>query len=221
MSIRAVVLFISSTSSVCAELIRDHVSQSNLPISLVRLDTRADRERAMHGKDIQITAVPTLLVGFTDGRYQLFTGKEKIGMWIDDIRVKMSSKPPSLPPPPSQEEEEEYEEPPPPRRKAYVPENDGMIGLSPSIKKKKKLKTPKKKRSSKKAVHFSEDEGEEDIEFIDAGIQQPHPSTIQPTSLSTAPKPPTGMSDLKEMAERMQRERDAQLGGDPNRPSRY
>lgn len=86
------VLFVSSASKFCQEPLR-YAKGSQLPIDIVRLDTKKARERAQRGKYVQINVVPSLMVIFTDGNLQLFTGSEKIVKWIKQA-VEFTSQPP-------------------------------------------------------------------------------------------------------------------------------
>ncbi len=81
MEINSVILFISSNSSACQEPI-NFCKENNLPARFVRLDTAEQRFRASRGTKFQIIGVPTLVVQYSDGNTQLYSGQRKILSWL-------------------------------------------------------------------------------------------------------------------------------------------
>jgi hypothetical protein len=95
MSISSVILFVSSTSHASIPCIQ-FVQNSNLPISIVRLDTVEDRHKAANGYYLKITEVPTLAVIYNGGdNIQLSIGSEKTLRRLQEFLP-----PPTIPPPP-------------------------------------------------------------------------------------------------------------------------
>ena len=82
--INGVVLFVSSVSNACADVMR-YVMANKLNVNVVRLDTAEDRMRALTGKYVQVDSVPTMVVIFKDDTIQKFLGAEKILGWMSNI----------------------------------------------------------------------------------------------------------------------------------------
>jgi len=82
--INGVVLFVSSVSNACADVMR-YVMANKLNVNVVRLDTAEDRMRAATGKYVQVDSVPTMVVIFKDDTIQKFLGAEKILGWMSNI----------------------------------------------------------------------------------------------------------------------------------------
>lgn len=80
-SIQNMVLFVSSNSKNCVEPLT-FIQQTKIPVGVVRLDTKAERQRALNGKFFQIQSVPSLVVFYDDGDMQMFLGREKIIGWF-------------------------------------------------------------------------------------------------------------------------------------------
>lgn len=73
MDISDIILFISTSSANCVPALK--ISRNNnLPIRVIRLDTKEARDRVKRGKYFKIQYVPTLLITYLDGNLQLFEG---------------------------------------------------------------------------------------------------------------------------------------------------
>jgi len=233
MSIHDLVLFVSSTSVVCAPVVY-YVRDNNLPVRLVRLDTPTDRELAATGnRSFQIHTVPTLLVTYTTGDLRLFVGHDKIMQWLSQILTAQPKTSQS-----SLEDEtiliSDEEKPPKhkkkPKKSKEKSQKKSGVGLYDG----------KKKKPKKPPVSFGEesegDSGEEiEIEYIPQepinkrnkrGSDRQH--NQQSDSYSNRPPPPptaglmvgqqfTGkrksqMTNLFEQAKRMAQDREETLG---------
>lgn len=87
-----VILFISTDekaihSKKCLKVVQNHA----IPLDIVRLDTEADRKRALHGKGIKIEDVPTLVLIYEDGDYQTFLTSGKIIQTMLQVKKAMES----------------------------------------------------------------------------------------------------------------------------------
>lgn len=87
-----VILFVSSTSIACRNVI-GLVTNNNLPINIVRLDTAEDRASAANGKYFQIRAVPSMVVSNNAGSIQVFVGNDKIAAWISQTTAPPPMRP--------------------------------------------------------------------------------------------------------------------------------
>lgn len=141
--IQEVVLFISSTSEVCKQLV-SFLTQQAIRIPLVRLDTPNARTRALNGKYFKIQVVPTLVVTLGDGKIQLYSSANKIVAWLKQSQPQTQ---------PQQQYEEETEVP-----------------ISKPKKKKKSKKSKKHKphkNETQETSSYEEEETGVEIEFLD------------------------------------------------------
>lgn len=90
--IESAVLFVSSSSQNCQPCVQQ-VMQSNLPISVVRLDTAETRRKAMTNRTFPIREVPSLVVSHSNGTRNLYTGRMKIVGWIQSHMRSQSQTP--------------------------------------------------------------------------------------------------------------------------------
>lgn len=110
--VKELILFIASNSRASATTF-SIVQRNRLPIDIVRLDTPESRNRAMNGREFQITTVPTLLVIYDDSS-ELIVGANRVNLWLTEAFL---SQPKPEPEPmvesePVIEEIDEEEEPP-------------------------------------------------------------------------------------------------------------
>jgi len=85
-----VVLWIVTSYQPSVE-IYNFLNSSQIPHRLVRLDTKKSRERAMNGKNIQITNVPTLTITISNGsqtRIEKIESYDSILQWGNEILRK-------------------------------------------------------------------------------------------------------------------------------------
>jgi len=75
------ILFCSTVSSASVPCLK-FVKQFNIPVTIVRLDSKEQRERASKGKHIQVNSVPNLVVIHNDNNVQQFIGRDKIIQWF-------------------------------------------------------------------------------------------------------------------------------------------
>jgi len=92
-TIQNLVLFVSSTSQSCIDPLK-FVQHYQLPVNIVRLDSKVTRERAANGKYFQIHNVPSLVAFYADGDMQIFVSREKIISWLTNL-MKSSTPPPT------------------------------------------------------------------------------------------------------------------------------
>ena len=225
MSIRDVILFISSTSQVCMPPI-EYIRQNQLPVKIVRLDTVIDRQAASQGKYFQINSVPTLLLIYDDGNIQLFAGQEKILMWLQQaLQSRNQSSSPAQHTSVEEERPREHSRTKtsktkkhPSKReksgsKSKTQKSDGLYEGSSKVKSSKKKKPP---------VQFVDEEsGSEDevpIEFIDDGKRPNRPPPPPTQGLLVGPqsfgKKKSQMSSVYDVAKQMEQARQSTLGYD-------
>jgi hypothetical protein len=233
--INGVVLFVSSVSNACADVMR-YVMANKLNVNVVRLDTAEDRMRALTGKYVQVDTVPTMVVIFKDDTIQKFLGAEKILGWMSNIVKGVQAS--------------EISQPSPSTESQPVPSHP----KSPTITPKTKTKSKKSKSRKHKVVEHNSEE-EIDIDFGEMEEEHeplPPPPPPQPSRrrggkggrLAQPPPPQRGdgeeitpeyvaaqqklkglmvnasekkitkstMSSVAEMARKMQEERKATLG---------
>ena len=231
-SIHDLVLFVSSTSKICAPVVY-FIRNNGLPVRLVRLDTQSDRELAATGnKAFQIHTVPTLLATYSNGELGLYVGQEKIIEWLKNL-----IKPMNEPPVHHQEYTPEHgtqlipEEEIPrhvkkkPKKRKEKPVKQGVHGN-----KKKNIYDGKKPKKNKKPpVNFEEsDEDDSDEEIEIEYLDSVEPKRRTRNSRSRKPQgPPTNglmvgqqsmgkknnqMNSLYEQAKQMAKDRENTLG---------
>ncbi len=84
MQVSEVYLFCSSTSPAskpCLEVIQAYPSLAQ-ETQIIRLDTAVHRDAARRGQQFQISAVPTLVVIYTDGDTTVYQGQKKVISWL-------------------------------------------------------------------------------------------------------------------------------------------
>lgn len=94
--VNGVVLFVSTASQVCSDVMR-YVMANKLGVNVVRLDTLADRQRALNGKYVQVDSVPTMVVIYKDDTIQKYLGADKILTWMSGVVKNMTQSPPKPP----------------------------------------------------------------------------------------------------------------------------
>lgn len=220
-SISDVILFVSSTSSACVPCMQ-FVSQSGMPVRMVRLDTAETRNAVKMGGYFQIQSVPSLAVMYSGRDMQMFVGQEKIIGWLQQMAAKMNS--------------------PPIGRQGQEPgtnlENtstsistpvDVDVQEEPRRRRKKSRKKKKKSRSKstslygkkkkKKPVEFeesSEEESSEEIEIEYIQTDQEPPPT-QGLMVGPHHTKKHGMGSVMEIAKQMEKERKSSLGYDESK----
>lgn len=184
MSVQNLILFVSSNSKECVDPMR-FITHYRMPINVVRLDSASDRQRAATGKFFQIHSVPTLVVIYQDGNTQLFVGKEKILIWLQNLVNRQSSEQQSSVRPTS----------------TPVYSEDSVYPTTKSI-----LQKRKKGKKGKKKVTFEEQENDEEITPVELEFEDvpQKPRTAGFLVGSHAKKADTGMNDIMKEAARMQ-----------------
>lgn len=223
MSVQDVILFVSSTSEKCGNVV-GYIRQNNMPVRLVRLDTVADRIAAANGPHVQIHTVPSLLIIYEDSNIQLYVGQDKILEWLQSIISSRSREShPQASSPSSQVN----------HRTVLIPE-DVSDEEDVQIKKPKKSRSKKSKRSDRntnlyggktkksRSKHQESDTDEVEIEFIDDGRKHQRPKPPPTQGLMVGPQQTTlgkkksnsRMGDLYSLAKQMEKDRQSTLGYD-------
>lgn len=108
----------SPASNDCLSFVNQLLSQSKIPpqiagaISSVCLDSKEARTLVTKGTNIQIKAVPSMILLFGDGNVQMFVGAPKIASWFQSFGTNTNRKSPIQ----EEEDEDEEEEPPKPKK---------------------------------------------------------------------------------------------------------
>lgn len=79
-----IVLFASTISKSCVPC-KQFIQKYKLPIQVVNLDTKEDRDTAARGTYFQIVNVPTMVVMYNDNNVQTFVGNDKIIYWLTNF----------------------------------------------------------------------------------------------------------------------------------------
>ena len=222
-----ITLFISTTSANSNAVLN---AFPKFPGNVVRLDTKASRERAKRGH-VPITNVPTLVMVFDDGNVSSFVGMPKIVGVLQNL----------LNPPPTPQPSPTMDEPPKTKKKVRLPPPDfDNTGDAPPVRKfpppdfddngtgngdnddddngegnlyknKKPKKKTKKNGKYKKMVTNNEE-----IEFLEEGIpsKPPGPPTSGLLTGAQSAREKSGMEDLKAKAREMQKQMMATYGYD-------
>lgn len=91
-SIAEIILFHSNFSEEC-NYCKKHILHHNIPVVSICLDSKESRDLVMSAQRVQIKAVPSLLVTYSNNELQLFVGRPKIMNWFESIipRVQPSA----------------------------------------------------------------------------------------------------------------------------------
>ena len=159
--IAEIVLFISTTSRVSVEC-ANVVSQNNLPVKIVRLDS-AEIRKLVNSGTVRITVVPTLMVTFEDGTVEMFQGQDKVMGSLSSIFSQRS-----------QPQQEEDLPPAPILQDPELEEEPNLYGgtSAPSPIKKGKKKGGKKK--GKKRIDDEEYRGQEEDDTVILDTSEKH-----------------------------------------------
>jgi hypothetical protein len=180
-----IVLFYSSFSQPCKECI-EFITHYKFQVKVIPLDTEEDRIDAMNGSQVQIKSVPSLLIAYADGQVQVYTGSQKILSWFQHLLQQAS---------------QQQQPSPQPSQQTAQPLPQQVKKVSSKGKKKKKKVT-------------EDDDGVQII--IDDETPMPtRPPALNIQGLSTKPQSQKEInsSNLMEAAKRMERQREASLGG--------
>jgi len=197
-----VVLF-TSTTSPSSRKCEEYIWENNLPVTKVRLDTKEQRLRALKGKvradgtAFRISGVPTLVVTYDDGNFQIFPGLEQSIRWLQAASAQAKNNQPA-----------DYEEVEPVKKQ--------------KVKKPKKKSKGLYGKKPKKPVEFtyssSEEEGYEsdENEPIYEAVSSPESNKINPNNnpLSTSQNTSSSgiqMRSVMEEVKRMERDRNQHL----------
>lgn len=171
--VKELILFIASNSRASAPTF-SIVQRNRLPVDVVRLDTPESRQRAMRGKDFQVTDVPTLLVVHDNGSFEPISGANRVNFWLTETFLSPKQEEPQ----PEILQEEPIEE-------ARVEEIEDE---------------PKRSR-----VRPRKKDPPVDFESIDQPVEESiHDQPVKKVS--------SRMSDIANVAKRLEEERKASLG---------
>lgn len=190
-SISNVILFVCSNSNASIEPLK-LVRYYNIPLQIVKLDTQKARNKAKKGKYFQINSVPSLVVIYQDGTLQMFIGKEKIVNWIQQLVSSKINEPTQ-----DYNQNDEYQET---RLEGYT-----------KPKKSKKKKNKRKHKKPKKLEYPSSEDEDEDDDFIIVSTyeeEQPIDNYNSNLSIHQSSNKKDKMKDIKQIAEKMKRERE-------------
>jgi len=190
------ILWVSSTSQACSDCTNAIMSQQltrGLVYKIVRLDTAKDREAAKTGMHIQITAVPTMVVEFSDGNVQVIPGTPRIVAFLTSFQKALVG---------PQHEEQEKE-----------PEVESVKKKKGKSDKKKKKHT-KKERDDTRQVKFAdsnEEEEEEERVQIPKGAPKVRNGTSNNYAKQNGSVKSQQMASLRDAAKEMAAQREEML----------
>lgn len=185
------VILFTSTVSPMSKKCEQYIRENNLPVRFVRLDTKRDRMKAMKGTNVRIVGVPTLLVMYEDGNFQIFPGIEQTLNWIQAAsrQAKMDKKPYIE----SEESEEEVVVTPPKRKK-----NKGLYSG------KREKSTPHEDVSAPVNFEDSDDSNSESEDVEITSIVPPVNNPLSTVNAGQTSPMQSLMQQVKEMEEQRQ-----------------
>ena len=222
-------LFISKFSKHSIECVKSLSSKGVTP-NIIPLDTKRSRERAMRGKYISITQVPSMVVVKETGEAEVYVGKIKILRWVNAMLQSRTQseemdgeQPTPIHEPPKESElykESSYEGVHKPRMNySSQPNNSyssvGEGGLNYEI------PVPGDNASSsfedpqtELPVEDFEFEPESELASMNSAGAAPNGNSMSLSTGAMGPKPPPKMQSLKDAAKQMERARMDSLGYD-------